>query len=202
MTINTYGTLKTAVANWQNRSDLTTYIPDFVQLASQRMFYGGAAPFDSVPIRHPSMQAQDSGSVAGGYISFPDNFLEAIRFAASDGTNTWELEYQPLTSFEDAAPTTASWYTYRDNAIYTGVSASTSYTLDYYEQFVLSGDSDTNWILTNTPNVYLYASMLESALFIGDDAAIAKWFGLYKSAVFGLTRGVNKRGPSLAVRAR
>jgi len=36
MAISTYSELKTAVANWLDRSDLTDVIPDFITLAETR----------------------------------------------------------------------------------------------------------------------------------------------------------------------
>lgn len=38
MTVNTFGTLKTSIANTAKRSDLTTEIPDFIQRAENRMW--------------------------------------------------------------------------------------------------------------------------------------------------------------------
>lgn len=202
MTINTYGTLKTAVGTHLNRSDLTTYIPDLITLGTSRIFYGGGQPYDSPPVRIPAMQAQDSGSVSGGYIAFPAGYVEPIKLSVTSGTRVWQLDYQPLSMFADETTGEPSWYTYRDNSIYTGVTSSASYVLDYYEVFTLSGDSDTNWLLTNAPQVYLYAALLESAPFLVDDPRIHVWFGLYKSAVSGVNRATQKQTNSMAVRLK
>jgi hypothetical protein len=202
MTINTYGTLKTAVGNYLNRTDLTTYIPDLVSLAATRIFYGGESPYNSQPLRIPAMQAQDTGSVSGGYISFPTNFIEPIRLYASDGNSSWALDYVSAVDNSSSLvnPTTANTYTYLNNSIYTGVSAATTYTLDYYQAFTLSLDADTNWILTNAPSVYLYSTLVEAAPFLGDDPRIAIWFGLYRSIVNGLNVSSKKQGSGLVVR--
>ena len=95
MAIDTYGNLKTAVANYLNRSDLTSYIPDFITLALQRLNYGAETPFPSQPLRIPAMQEQDTGTIANGSIAFPTGFLEPIRVAASSNGATWSLLYVP-----------------------------------------------------------------------------------------------------------
>lgn len=202
MAINTYATLKTAVGTHLNRSDLTSYIPDFITLGTSRMFYGGGQPYESPPVRIPAMQGQDTGTVSAGYIAFPADFLEPIKISASSGTAVWQLDYQPLSMFGDEESTDPSWYTYRDNAIYTGISGSATYTLDYYQSFTLSGDADTNWILTNAPQVYLYAALMESAPFLVDDPRIQVWYGLYRSAVIGINKATQKQTGSMAVRMK
>ena len=202
MAINTYGTLKTAVASYLNRSDLTSSIPDFVKLGARRIFYGGGQPYDTPPLRVPAMQAQDTGAVSGGYISFPDSFLEPIRLAAVLGSTNWTLNYVSPANYSGTLtdPQTANTYTYLNNAIYTAVDASTSYILDYYRSFTLTNDSDDNWILLNAPDIYLYSSLIEASPFLGDDPRINLWFGLYKSSVSSLNRSTQKQGSGLAVR--
>lgn len=203
MTINTYGTLKTAVASYLNRSDLTSYIPDFITLGSRRIWYGGSAPYESEPLRIPAMQAQDTGSVSDGYIAFPTRFLEPIRVAATVGGSTWSLNYISPDGFEGMFDNavTPDVYTYLNNAIYTAVATSESYTLDYYKAFAaFSADADTNWIIDNAPDLYLYSALVEAAPFLADDPRISLWFGLYRSSVVSLNRSTKKQGSGLMVR--
>ena len=50
MALDTYGGLKTAVGVWLNRADLTSYIPDFIKLAEQRINYGADGQYPSTPL--------------------------------------------------------------------------------------------------------------------------------------------------------
>jgi hypothetical protein len=203
MTINTYGTLKTAVASYLNRSDLTSNIPDFITLGSRRIWYGGAAPYESEPLRIPAMQAQDTGSISGGYIAFPTRFVEPIRVAATVGGSTWSLNYVSPDGFEGKFDNAVlpDVYTYLNNAIYTAVTTAASYTLDYYKAFAaFSADADTNWIIDNAPDLYLYSALVEAAPFLADDPRINLWFGLYRSSVVSLNRSTKRQGSGLAVR--
>ena len=40
MSLANYDGLKASVANWLNRTDLLTEIPDFIELAENRIFHG------------------------------------------------------------------------------------------------------------------------------------------------------------------
>ena len=203
MAIDTYGNLKTAVANYLNRSDLTSYIPDFITLALQRLNYGAETPFPSQPLRIPAMQEQDTGTIANGSIAFPTGFLEPIRVAVSSNGATWSLLYTPPERFSEVSNSTdlPVEYTYLDNAIKVPGSAS-SYTLDYYKAFTaFSADADTNWLLANAPGVMLYASLLEASPFLGSDDRIPGWHGMLKSSIAGLNRSTHRKaGGSLQVK--
>ncbi len=50
----------------------------------------------------------------------------------------------------------------------------------------LSDDSDTNWLLTSHPDLYVYGALTHSAPYLKDDERIATWGALYKSALVGL----------------
>lgn len=74
MALDTYTNLKAEIASYLNRSDLTTYIPDFITLAEQRILYGGEGQFPSEPLRIRAMETPatvilkavvDGGTVGG-----------------------------------------------------------------------------------------------------------------------------------------
>lgn len=197
MALDTYGGLKTAVGTWLNRADLTGYIPDLIRLGEQRMYYGGEGSFPSAPLRIPAMQTQETGTIASSSIAFPTRFVEPIRLAASSGSTSWSLLYVAPERFSEceSSAATPTVYTYLNNAIKTAGTGSATYTLDYYRAFAaLSSDADTNWVLANAPGLYLYAALLESAPFIGDDARLAAWGQMYASAIAGVNRATKYQG--------
>ena len=204
MSISTYGELKTAVGSYLNRSDLTSYIPDFIRLGERRISYGSDAPNPSVPLRIPAMQNQSTGTITNSSISFPTGFLEIIRLKGVSGTIYWTLDYAPNQRFTELEQDSnvPTHYTFLNNAIKTAGSGPASYVLDYYKAFTaLASDSDTNWLLTNAPDTYLFAALLESAPFISDLEMINVWSGMYKSIVSALNRSTLKpAGGSLLVR--
>jgi hypothetical protein len=204
MSISTYGELKTAVGSYLNRSDLTSYIPDFIRLGERRISYGSDAPNPSVPLRIPAMQNQSTGTITNSSISFPTGFLEVIRLKAVSGTNYWTLDYAPPNRFTEVENSSGlpTVYTFINNSIQTAGTGSASYVLDYYKSFTaLASDADTNWLLANAPDTYLFAALLESAPFISDLEMINVWAGMYKSTISSLNRSTMKpAGGSMLVR--
>ena len=71
MAITTYSELKTAVANFLARSDLTTQIPDFITLAEARMSR-------ELETRTQEKRAQASTAASDEYISLPTD-LRKVR---------------------------------------------------------------------------------------------------------------------------
>lgn len=204
MSISTYGELKSAVATWLNRADLTAYIPDLIRLGEQRMNYGGDTPYQSTPLRIPAMQARATGTITSNVIAFPTRFLEPIRIAGSSGGSDWTLQYISPERFSEhsnssSIPTT---YTYLQNQIETSGTGAADYIFDYYQAFAsLSSDADTNWVLANAPSLYLYSALIESAPFIGDAAILSAWLSMYKSAIAAVNRATKYQGGgSLATR--
>lgn len=197
MAITTYGELKSAVANWLNQGNLTTYIPDLIRLGEQRIYFGGADPLPSQPLRVPAMQAQSTGTISSSTIAFPTRFVEPIRLAASSGGETWTLDYASPAEYSAKSGSSGlpTVYTYLNNSIVTAGTGAASYILDYYQSFaLLSSDSDTNWLLTNAPGVYLYAALVESVSFIKDDPRIPQWLAAYKASVAALNNSTKRQG--------
>jgi hypothetical protein len=203
-----FGDLKSAVALYLNRSDLTSYIPDFVHLAESRIAYGSDAPYPSPPVRVPVMQNRATGTISGA-IAYPTGFLELILLRISSGATNWKADYADSGTFTDYSnsPDTPKVYTFLNNQIELAGTGSGSYTLDYYKKLdAFSADADTNTLLTTSPAVYLFGTLLESAPFLMDQqtaALLPGWFGMYKSAVSSLNRTTLKpAGGTLQVNAR
>ena len=47
----------------------------------------------------------------------------------------------------------------------------------------LSGDSDTNWVLTNAPGIYLFAALTEAHIFLGNQTAALAFSAIYQERV-------------------
>jgi len=204
MSITTYAELKTAVARWMKRTDLTDYLSDYIALAENRFWYGGQDAFPTKPLRIRAMQEQETGSVASGAIAFPTSHLETINLRISTGGQTYPLRYlAPQVYAEVAGSTdTPQYYTFLDNAIKCGGTGSGTYIHDYYMRMTALSDSNTtNWLLTNSPNVYLFGACLEAALDIASDSQTARFGNRYMGAINAITNMEKNAmaGGSLAV---
>src|SRR5687767_15309237 len=82
MSISTYAELQTAVANWINRSDLTSYVPDLIMLGEKRIYR---------ELRIRAMETALSSAISSGVLAVPSDYVD-LKSARIDGTPV-----QPLT---------------------------------------------------------------------------------------------------------
>jgi len=69
----------------------------------------------------------------------------------------------------------------------------------------LSGSVSTNFVLTSSPDIYLYGSLLQAAPYLQDDARIQTWATLYERALNDLQTADDRgstSGGTLLTRAK
>ena len=71
MALTTYAELKTSIADFLNRDDLTSAIPDFITLAEADM---------QRRVKHWRQEKRSTAELDTQYSAIPADFLEAIRF--------------------------------------------------------------------------------------------------------------------------
>lgn len=212
MSITNYSELQSAVSNYLARSDLTSYIPDFIVGAESRIHQGGGEPFMTEALRIREMETSTSiGFTAGPTQSLPSNFLEFRRLYVSAQPNR-KLEQLPPEEFWGSVPTNASagglaaFYTIEGSNITIGPSESITLNVVYYKQFdpVSTASAGGLTLLAKHPHVYVYGALMEAAPFLHNDERVQTWFSYYKSAVDGLNRtAVRGRwsGSTMAIRS-
>lgn len=169
MAISTYAELKTALANFSNRSDLTSRIPEFVALAETRIFYGNQeAPFISEPLRVRAMETSADLTISSQNVALPTRYL-ALRRQYISGDSGGSIGMLSPDAFWGKY-SGAAWsgrpvnFTVEGENFVFGPSPDGTYTGKclYWQKFAaLSGDSDTNWLLTNAPGAYLQGALIE-----------------------------------------
>ena len=193
MSITTYGQLKTAVATWLNRSNLTDRIPEFIALAETRIHYGSMEqPYQSEPLRIRAMENSVSTTIDAQTTQLPTGFLQARRFYL----NTDPIRKMDLVSTDNFWATFISTTTgeprqfcIEGENIVVGPSPDGSYTgrLLYYKAFTsLSDNSDTNWLLTNASGAYLYGALIEAHKFTRNQAEAQNAYNSFMGVINGL----------------
>ena len=187
MAINTFTTLKTAVADFLNRDDLTSAIDNFIALSESQI---------NRDIRHWKMESRSNGQQDPGdeYSQVPADWMETIRFHITDnGTSPINLISRAVMSDKRAsnedATGTPTHYTHADGQfqLYPTPSSTTNTELLYYAKTTaLSVSNEDNWLLLEAPDVYLYGALLHSAPYLGEDERIAMWAQMYSAAVMRL----------------
>ena len=182
MTITNFGTLKTAIADTLDRQDLTSVVPQFVSLAQ--------AQFNR-KIRSHRQITRGSLTIDAQFEALPADWLETIRITmdANPIRVLTQISMDDLTRYRTAIDNTTDapvYFAHNGTDIELFPTPSTSYTAEitYYARMTaLSADGDTNWLLTNHPDVYLYGSLVHTAPYLKDDARIVIWSGLLDQAL-------------------
>lgn len=197
MAISTFSELKTAVGNWLGgRSDLDARIPEFVTMAEARLNYGADAPFQSDRLRIDTMLTTSDVALSAdtATASLPTGYLEARRMYLSGDTKR-TLDYIAPTLFWGMNGANQSGlprsYTIEGSSLVFAPVPDSAYTLKllHYKAFdALSADDDTNWLLTNAPNAYLYGTLLEASIYTRNTSNQQLYLGLFRSAVNGLNK--------------
>jgi len=187
MAISTYSELKTSIANWLNRSDLTSEISDdFIKLCE--------ADFNA-KLRIRQMEHQDDVTINAEQVTVPTGFL-AVRSFYIDSSVKYPLEYiTPANMFEIKGGSRTgrprSYTIESDNETEKfrfAPSPDTSYTgkLSYYKSFAtLSVSNTSNWVLTNHPAIYLYGSLYHASNFLGgiEPNQAQQWLQMYATSL-------------------
>jgi hypothetical protein len=193
MAINTFTNLKSAIADFLNRDDLTSAIENFIALTESQI---------NRDVRHWKMETRSSGQQSAGdeYSQVPNNWMETIRFHVTDN-GTSPLDLMSRKAMEDkragAEDTTGTprYYTHADGQfqLYPTPSAETNTELLYYAKpTALSSSNADNWLLLEAPDVYLYGALLHSAPYLGEDERLVIWAQMYGAAVTQLNQSSEK----------
>ena len=188
MALSTYAELKTGIANWLNRTDLTDEISDdFIKLTE--------ADFNA-KLRIRAMEQIDSITIDSETETVPTGFIGVRSFYILLSSNKYPLKYLTPHNMFDIKGGSRSGrpraYTIEsDDETETfrfGPSPDTSYTgyLSYYKAIsALSASNTSNWMLANHPAVYLYGSLYHSANFLGgiDPQQTQQWLMMYSTAL-------------------
>jgi hypothetical protein len=190
MAIASFNDLKTTVANYLGRSDLTSVIPDFITLAEIRL---------SRQLRLRQMMTLATLTTTGGTstVSLPSDFL-SIRDLYIDQNPRQSLSYLSPSSFTRDARATESglpvFYTQRGSELELAPIPDTNYTvkiLYYAKPAALSDSNQTNIFTDNCIDALLYGSLVEAEPYLMNDARLAVWTQLYANAVQALAESDN-----------
>ena len=181
MAISTYAELKTSIASWIDRSDLTDIIPDFISLAETR---------HKRDFKIRRMETRVTANTIAGteYYTLPDNYT-AMRNIKLNSDPKTPLEYLTPEIMDrlQAGSSTGmpKAYSIKGNDIQIRPIPDGVYEIEvaYYKTFTpLSDSNTTNDMLTHHPDVYLYGALVEAEPYLQNDKRIQVWQGFYERA--------------------
>jgi hypothetical protein len=184
--ITGYATLQTSVADWLAKSNLTSFIPAFIQNFEER--------FLRQPRNYGKWMESSALSVSfSSTATVPTDYLSA-RIFYLNGQVRRPLVVSSLEQLYAKYPRGGSsgipaWIA-RDGANFVfGPVPNGTFTLNgtYYAKPVLlrnfASDAAAHFLIVNAPDLLLYGALLEAVPFIKDDNRIPIWQGFFDRAL-------------------
>jgi len=192
MALSTFSELKTSVANYLNRDDLTSVIPDFITLTENRI---------NRELRSRANVSRVITTTTSGtdIYDFPADLIELRSVSYVSGSNKNALSYMTPESGTREYGTTANGapraYSSLGKVIKLIPTPDAEYTIEliYYNQLASLSDSrTTNNILTEFPSLYLYGACLEGAIFLNDSDEITRFDAIFNRTLVSIQESEEK----------
>ena len=176
-TITTFSTLKTAVADFLGRSDMSAVggpIDTMISLAEDKIYR---------ELRLRFMESSTSVAIASGVVAIPSDFLEmrsaSITNSGYQSTleakpNEWIYSNYPLRS-SDGLP---QFISQEGDSFIFGPYPDSGYTVNvayYAKPTRLSTSNETNWLTSNGADLLFYETLLQSTAYLGADERVPYW---------------------------
>lgn len=183
----TYSTLKADIASELHRTDLTAQIPNFIVRAEAYLFR---------ELQIKERQVSVSGTTTGGYASLPADYGSISKITVSYNGITRALDYNPSPSISTYTDVYPRYYTIENGQIkIPNAGDGQAYTLYYIPDLApLSDAAPTNWLLDNAYDLYLFASVLEGARYVRNQAVVDAMTGAVTLSLDSVKRYAERRG--------
>ena len=174
MALSTCSELKASVASWLARTadtQITSNVADFITLAEAHI---------NRNLRVRQQESTSTFTTTSGSTNLPDDYLAwrrltwlgdtyvSLSYMSPDALNLW------YPGVEDGIP--ARFTIEGGNIVTRPTNDSTSFSFLYYAKLTpLEDDTDTNWLLTANPDLYLSATLAEANAFLINPDHAALW---------------------------
>ncbi|MBX5143208.1 hypothetical protein HJB79_31360 [Rhizobium lentis] len=186
-----YTSLQTAVLNWSARSDAATTaeVPNFITFATDS-FNHGIPDRQVAPLRVRDMETLASITMTDGVGSLPADYLQyktARSMASIPNPLAYATDSYTNAAYADGAAGLPQTFSITGSTIYVFPTSGDDVDLVYYAAIpALSVSNTTNWLLTKLPMLYLHASLMHLAMFVKDDALLARSQAIVTATIDGL----------------
>lgn len=177
MALDTYAGLLASVANELHRTDLTSFIPDWVTLAETRINKG---------LRVRAMETTQASTTAAGVLAIPANYIMLKDAYVSSKNPYVNLERKTASWIYDKYPNRVADATPKfiaregSNFIF-GPFPDGNYTVTLvYWNRLAALSTALNSVFTNYPGLGLFGALCESAPWLKADSRIPVWEGKFK----------------------
>ena len=174
MALSTYSEIKSTVADYLNRADLTAVLPSFVTLAESKF---------NRELRTRDMLTRVQTTSDDEYVSLPTDFLQHYSLELDAASAQPPMDYigpqeAKVLKAQNRTASTTYYYTVIDGAfeIIPAPGSDLDLRMVYYAKIpALSDSNTTNWLLNKSPDLYLYSALLEASPYLKDDDRVQLW---------------------------
>lgn len=198
MSLTTYSGLKSAIADWLDRDDLTSdQVDDLIDICEARNARdivltdaGGTRTIPRVQIRETIQRA--TTTVSARYLALPARHaqMKTFRLLTNPVTVLTEIDLHEMNRRRVATTGKPKFFTVHEEIEFDR-SPDSSYTgeMIYYSGLQALSDANTsNALLARAGDLYLWGSLAAAAPFLGEDERVATWDRNYIEAREGLAK--------------
>ena len=187
MALSTYDELVKSIVKWSHRSDILDMIPDFISLAETEMYNN-----EGWQLETRDMETISTASTTGQYLALPDGFEKARSIQIDTGSGYMPVKFRaPEQLIRQPTTGLPLFFSVVGNEIEFDRVPDSAYTLQvqYYKKpDPISATNQTNNVLTNHANIYLFGALHQLFLWSNDTEEMTVYFSKMQSSI----RGANK----------
>lgn len=184
--VTSYTTLQTAIGDWLARSNLTTFIPSFIQNWEED-FYRQPKNFGRW------METDLNVTIASSVATVPSDYL-GLKYAYVNGSPSSRLDRMSLNQTlgrypRGGAPALPQLITRGGANFLFGPEPDSNYNIKgwYWAKptniRTSATDASAHYLIVNAPDICIYGALLAAVPFIKDDARIPIWQGMHDGAL-------------------
>lgn len=187
-TIGSYTDLVEKVGLWLDRDDLADRIPDFIALTEARL---------NRLLRTLNMEVTDLWSVSGETYTLPSDFrmLREAHIEGSPDRPLRGMSPSAIPNMFNGAPGTPTAYAIRDRTLLLAPPPASPITISaIYIRRVppLTSALPSNWLLEEHPDIYVWGTLFQAAIYIRDAEAIDATKAMLDEAIGELKTASNR----------
>lgn len=191
MALSNYDDLVKSIVNWSHRKDIDTLIPDFIQLAETEMYNN-----EGWQLETRDMELVSTASVSGLYLELPPGFEKARSIQLETGNGLCDVKFQaPEQLLRQVSTGQPRFFSVIGNEIEFDRVPDSDYTIQiqYYKKpDPLTVTNQTNSVMTNHPNIYLFGALHQVFVYLEDPEQMTKYFAKMQSVIRGANKAAKK----------
>jgi len=191
MALSTYDDLVKSIVAWSHRKDIGDLIPDFIALAETEMYNN-----EGWQLETRDMEFVSTASISGRYLELPPNFEKSRSIQLETGSGLVDVKFQaPEQLLRQSTTGQPRFFSVIGNEIEFDRVPDSSYTIQiqYYKKpDPLTLTNQTNSVITNHPNIYLFGALHQVFVYLEDPEQMTKYFAKMQSVIRGANKAAKK----------